>query len=113
MFFGVVMNEHEVIDFPPSAFPVGDQFRDATKMMFRFVTRCFRRLNGTLNRGHEVFPAGVSQGLLKVTGEPEFDVAVIGKSLGQRIKVALHAVNLLDVHKDTGLKAMFGNLAIK
>ena len=30
-----------------------------------------------------------------------------------RIKVALHAVYLFDVHKDTGLQAMFGHLAIK
>ena len=82
-------------------------------MVFRIVTRCFTRLDGALDGGHEVFPAGVAERLLKIPGKPEFDAAVIRKGLGQRIKVALHAMNLIDVHKDTESKAMFGHLAIK
>ena len=48
-----------------STLAVGDQFRDATKLMIRIITRCFTRVDGPLNGGHEVFPTGVTKGLLK------------------------------------------------
>jgi hypothetical protein len=95
------VGEHEVFDSTLSSASQGDHFRDATKMVFRFVTRCFTRLNDALNGCHEVFPVGISQGLLQIAGEPDFDDSVTRKSLSQRIEVALHAVGLFDVHKLT------------
>lgn len=53
-----VAGEHKVFDLALSALAVGDQFRDATKMVFRVVTSCFAGLYGALNGGLEVLPAG-------------------------------------------------------
>ncbi|MCU0747977.1 MAG: hypothetical protein MUF13_00320, partial [Akkermansiaceae bacterium] len=108
-----IAGQHEVLDFALPALAVGDQFRDATKMMFRFVTRCLTRLNGPLNGSHEVFPTGIAERFLKIAGEPKFDPVVIRQGLSQRIKVALHAMNLFDVHKSTGLQVISGHLANK
>ena len=92
---------------------MGDHFRDATKMVFRFVTRCLTRLDGALNGSHEVFPTGIPERFLKIAGEPKLDAVVIWQDLSQRIQGTLQAMNLFDVHKITGLQAIFGHLAIK
>lgn len=55
-----------------------DHFRDATKMILRRVTRCFAGLNGAVDRGLEVLPAGVSKRFHDVPGKPELDVFVRG-----------------------------------
>ena len=85
----VFAGEHEILDRALSSLAIGDQFRDATKMMVGIITRCFSGLDGPLNCSHEVFPAGVAKGFLKVSGEPElqrgfFRVGVTSASYWRR-----------------------------
>jgi hypothetical protein len=77
---------------------VGDQFRDATKMMPGLVTRCIAGLNGTLNCGEKVLPTGISEGFLQVAGKPEFQARFFRVKLHQLIKLALHFDDEVFVH---------------
>lgn len=67
--------EHKIIAGPIADF---DHFRDATKMVICRVTRCFAGLDGAVDRGLEVLPAGVSKRFHDVPGKPELDVLVRG-----------------------------------
>ena len=73
-----VAGEHEVINRSFGAAAKFDHFRDATKMVRHRVTRCFEGLNGAVDRGLEVLPAGVSKRFHDVPGKPELDVLVWG-----------------------------------
>jgi hypothetical protein len=77
---------------------VGDHFRDATKMVFRIITRCVARLDGPLNGGHEVFPAGVTKGLLKVPSEPEFQCLFFRMVLGKLVELDLQGDDSFGIH---------------
>ena len=60
--------DNEVLDGALPSLAVGDQFRDATKMMLRLVTGGLARLDGALDGGEEVLPAGVAEWFLQVSG---------------------------------------------
>ncbi len=83
---------------PLSALAVGDQFRYATKMMPRIVTGCFAGLDGAMDGGEDVRPAGLAEGFLQVAGKPEFDAGIRCVRPGQGIEVTLHSVDEFRIH---------------
>ena len=66
-YFETLLSAH-----PLASFPVGDQFRDATQMVFRLVASCLAGFYGLLDGSLEVFPAGIAEWFLEVAGKPEF-----------------------------------------
>ena len=57
--------------------PVGDQFRDATKMMLDLVPRGAAGLDGALDGGQKVLPAGIAERLLQIPSKPELHLCRI------------------------------------
>ena len=94
----MVTGEHEVFDLALPALAVGDQFRDATKMMHWLVTRGLAGLDGPVDGREKVLPAGVAEGFLKVAGKPELQVGLLRMKLRQLIELALHFDDEVFVH---------------
>lgn len=92
------MCEHEILDCALCSVAQLDHFRDATKMVFSVVTRCFAGLDRAPDRGEEVLPAGVAERFLQIPGEPELHLSRLGVSLGQRVELTLHLDDEFLVH---------------
>lgn len=80
----------EVVDRPVPALVIGDQFRDATKLMVGPITLGFAGLDGPADGSEEVFPARVADGLPQVAGEPELDFRFVGVLLCQLVELVAH-----------------------
>ena len=77
---------------------MGDQFREATKMMPDFVTRGLAGLDGTLDGSQKILPARIPKRFLQIPGKPELQIDSVGVGLGQRVKLALHLKDEFLVH---------------
>jgi hypothetical protein len=93
-----IASEHEILNLALATLPVGDQFRDATKMMPDFVTRGLAGLDGTLDGGQKILPPCIAKRFLQIPGEPELQIDSVGVGLGQSVKLALHLKKEFLVH---------------
>jgi hypothetical protein len=67
-------------------------------MVFSLITRCLAGIDGTLDGGEKILPAGIAEGFLQVARKPEFQMKFFGVRLHQLIKLALHADDEVFVH---------------
>lgn len=71
-----VSGQHDVVDLSLTTQTEIDHFPDVGKMVTEFMTRKFTGGFGLRDDVQKVVPFAVTQQLLEVTGEPEFDAAV-------------------------------------